>query len=39
MHTWFWWGKLKEEEHCKVLGVGGRIILKSSLKKYGEDVD
>jgi hypothetical protein len=27
------WGNLKEIEHLKVLGVGGRILLKLILKK------
>jgi hypothetical protein len=38
MHIVFWWGKLKEE-HSEVLGVGGRILLKTVLKKHGEGVD
>jgi hypothetical protein len=27
MHTRFWWGTLRERDHLKDLGIGGRIIL------------
>jgi hypothetical protein len=28
MHTWLWWGNLKENNHLENLGVGGRLLLK-----------
>jgi len=28
VRTEFWWGNLREEDHLKDLGIGGRIILK-----------
>jgi len=27
VHTGLWWGKLREREHCKDLGIDGTIIL------------
>ena len=32
MHVDFWWGKFKEREHLRGLGVDGRIILNRSLQ-------
>ena len=32
-HTGFWWVKIKERDHFEDLGIGGRIILKTSLKE------
>jgi hypothetical protein len=31
-HTGFWWGKLREKEHLKDLGIDGRILLKRSAR-------
>jgi len=28
VHTGFWWGDLREEEHLEGLDIDGRIILK-----------
>jgi hypothetical protein len=33
LHTGFWWGNLKEENHFEDLDVDERIILKFILKK------
>jgi hypothetical protein len=33
VHTGFWWGNLRKEDHLKDLGVNGRIILKWIFKK------
>jgi hypothetical protein len=32
VHTWFWWGDLRERNHLEDLSIG-RIILKWILKK------
>jgi hypothetical protein len=34
VHTGFWWGNLKEEEHLQDSGTDGRIILKYIFKKW-----
>jgi hypothetical protein len=31
-----WWGILKKKDYLEVVGVGGRIILKRSLRKWDE---
>jgi hypothetical protein len=35
VRTGFWWGDPKEGDHFEDLGVDGRIILKSFIKKWG----
>jgi hypothetical protein len=32
----FWWGSLKKKYYLEVISVGGKIILKRSLRKWGE---
>jgi hypothetical protein len=32
----FWWGILKKKDYLEIVGVGGRIILKRSLRKWDE---
>jgi hypothetical protein len=31
---WFWWGNLRERDHRGGPGVDGRIILRSTFKKW-----
>jgi hypothetical protein len=38
VHTWFWWGDVKEREHLKDLGVDGRTILKRISKTWDGNV-
>jgi hypothetical protein len=35
VHTWFWWGDLRETQHLEDLGIDGRIILKIGLQEVG----
>jgi hypothetical protein len=37
MHTWFWWGNLREGNHLEDSGVDGTIILKWTYEKYSWD--
>jgi hypothetical protein len=30
----FWWGKLRERDHCGDLGVDGRKILRQIFRKW-----
>jgi len=32
VHTWFWWGNLKQRNHLEITGIDGKIILKWILK-------
>jgi hypothetical protein len=34
MHKRFWWKNLREGDHCRDLGVEGRIILKWIFKTW-----
>ena len=33
-YTGFWWGNLRERDHCEDLGVDGRIILRWVIIKW-----
>jgi len=39
VHTWFWWGNMKERDHLEDLAVDGRIILKWVFKKWDGRMD
>ena len=39
MHSGFWWGNLRERDHSEDLGIGGRIILRWTFKKWGREMD
>jgi hypothetical protein len=34
MHTWFWWGNLRERDYFDDPGMDGRISLKSVFNKW-----
>jgi len=34
VHTGFWWGNLREDDHLEDLGIDRRIILKWVFKKW-----
>jgi len=34
VHTWFWWGDLRERDHLGDPDVDGRIILRWIFKKW-----
>jgi hypothetical protein len=34
VHTWFWWGNVRERDDLEDLGVEGNIILKRTFKKW-----
>jgi hypothetical protein len=36
LYIWFWWGNLRECDHVGDTGVGGRIILRLSFRKWYE---
>jgi hypothetical protein len=37
VHTWFWWGDVREVDHLEDLGVDIRIILKRIFNKWFEE--
>jgi len=39
VHSGFWWGNLRERDHSEDLGIGGRIILRWTFKKWGREMD
>jgi hypothetical protein len=39
VHTGFWWRDLRKRDHLQDLGIYGRIILKSILKKLSGGTD
>jgi hypothetical protein len=39
VHTGFWCGNLREDDHLEDEGVDGRIILKRVLEKWAELMD
>jgi hypothetical protein len=34
VHTWFWWGDLREGDHLEDSGEDGKIILNWIFKKW-----
>jgi len=34
VHTWFWWGNLRETDHLEDPGVDGRKILRWIFRKW-----
>jgi hypothetical protein len=39
VHTWFWWGNLRETDHLENLGIDGSIILMWIFKKWNGGMD
>jgi hypothetical protein len=39
VYTGFWWGNLRERDHLEDPGLVWRIILKSTFKKWGLNMD
>ena len=35
VHTWFWWGQLKERDNLEDLGIDRSMILKVDFKETG----
>jgi hypothetical protein len=39
VHTEFWWGILRDRDHLEDSGMDGRIILRSTFRRWGGGVD